>query len=159
MKTTITVSGDSQEAKRMTTALAMAQDKHMMEFPTADYEMKSSYGRAYGVYTFYQTDRFGKFDASILIDYAKEIADTNDWEYDQVDFKIEEEWEADGDFHSRENGNDTEEFSVEETPRNWEVYSSLFGNDKPAATYEKRDYSLKEVIDDYTSNGVGSNED
>jgi hypothetical protein len=98
MKTVITVSGDSREAKRMTTALAMAQDKHLMEFPTADYEMKSSYGRAYGVYTFYQTDRFGKFDASDLIDYAKEIADTNDWEYDQVDFKIEEEWEADGDF-------------------------------------------------------------
>ena len=105
MKTTITVSGDSQEAKRMTTALSMAQDKHLMEFPTAGYEMKSSYGRAYGVYTFYQTDRFGKFDASDLIDYAKEIADTNDWEYDQVDFKIEEEWEADGDFQSRENGN------------------------------------------------------
>ena len=101
MKTRIIVSGDSHEAKRITTALAMAQDKHLMDFPAATYEMKSSYGRAYGVYTFYQTDRFGKFDASDLIDYAKEIADTNDWEYDQVDFKIEEEQEDDGDFHSR----------------------------------------------------------
>jgi hypothetical protein len=150
MKTTITVSGDSQEAKRMVTALAMAQDKHIIEFPTADYETKSSYG----VYTFYQTDRFGKFDASDLIDYAKEIADTNDWSYDQVDFKIGEEWEADGDFHYRENGNDTEEFSVEETPRNWEVYSSLFGDDEPAQTYRKCDYSLKEAIADYKENGM-----
>lgn len=154
MKTRITVSGDSQEAKRMTTVLAMAQDKHLMDFPAADYEIKSSYGRAYGVYTFYQTDRFGKFDASDLIDYAKEIADANGWEYDQVDFKIEEECEADGDFHFRKNGNDTEEFSVEETPRTWEVYSSLFGNDKPATTYEKRDYSLKEAIADYKENGI-----
>ena len=154
MKTTITVSGDSQEAKRMTTALSMAQDKHLMEFPTAGYEMKSSYGRAYGVYTFYQTDRFGKFDASDLIDYAKEIADTNDWEYDQVDFRIEEEWEADGDFHSRENGNDTEEFSVEENVNTWDIYSNIFGDDEPAQTYRKRDYSLKEAIADYKENGI-----
>ena len=154
MKTTITVSGDSQEAKRMTTALSMAQDKHLMEFPTAGYEMKSSYGRAYGVYTFYQTDRFGKFDASDLIDYAKEIADTNDWEYDQVDFKIEEEWEADGDFHSRENGNDTEEFSVEENVNTWDIYSNIFGDDEPAQTYRKCDYSLKEAIADYKENGA-----
>ena len=154
MKTTITVSGDSQEAKRMTTVLAMAQDKHLMEFPTADYEMKSSYGRAYGVYTFYQTDRFGKFDASDLIDYAKEIADTNDWEYDQVDFRIEEEWEADGDFHSRENGNDTEEFSVEENVNTWDIYSNIYGDDEPAQTYRKCDYSLKEAIGDYGGNGI-----
>ena len=154
MKTTITVSGDSQEAKRMTTALSMAQDKHLMEFPTAGYEMKSSYGRAYGVYTFYQTDRFGKFDASDLIDYAKEIADTNDWEYDQVDFRIEEEWEADGDFHSRENGNDTEEFSVEENVNTWDIYSNIFGDDEPAQTYRKCDYSLKEAIADYKENGI-----
>ena len=154
MKTTITVSGDSHEVKRMTAVLAMAQDKHLMDFPAADYKLFSLYGRAVGVYTFYQTDRFGKFDASDLIDYAKEIADTNEWEYDQVDFKIEEEREADGDFHSRENGNDTEEFSVEETPRTWEVYSSLFGDDKPATTYDKRDYSLEEVIKDYKENGI-----
>ena len=154
MKTTITVSGDSQEAKRMTTALSMAQDKHLMEFPTAGYEMKSSYGRAYGVYTFYQTDRFGKFDASDLIDYAKEIADTNDWEYDQVDFRIEEEWEADGDFHSRENGNDTEEFSVEENVNTWDIYSNIFGDDEPAQTYRKCDYSRREAIADYKENGI-----
>ena len=154
MKTTITVSGDSQEAKRMTTALSMAQDKHLMEFPTAGYEMKSSYGRAYGVYTFYQTDRFGKFDASDLIDYAKEIADTNDWEYDQVDFKIEEEWEADGDFHSRENGNDTEEFSVEENVNTWDIYSNIFGDDEPDTTYDKENWTYDEVIEDYTENGI-----
>ena len=154
MKTRITVSGDRQQAKRMTAILDMARIKHIMEFPAADYELFSSYGRSVGVYTFYQIDRFKKFDASDLIDYAKEIADTNDWEYDQVDFKIEEEWEADGDFHFRENGNATEEFSVEETPRTWEVYSSLFGDDKPATTYEKRDYTLKEVIEDYNKNGI-----
>ena len=54
----------------------------------------------------------------------------------------------------RKNGNATEEFSVEETPRTWEVYSSLFGDDKPATTYDKRDYSLEEAIEDYKKNGI-----
>lgn len=47
-----------------------------------------------------------------------------------------------------------EKFHVEETTDCWEIYSSVFGDDEPATTYRKCDYSLQEVIEDYKENGI-----
>jgi hypothetical protein len=45
-------------------------------------------------------------------------------------------------------------FHVEETKTTWEIFSNIFGDDEPAQTYRKCDYTLKEAIRDYSKNGI-----
>ena len=47
-----------------------------------------------------------------------------------------------------------EKFHVEESLECWEIYSNIWGDDEPAQTYRKCDYSLEEAIADYTANGI-----
>ena len=45
-------------------------------------------------------------------------------------------------------------FTIEESRNDWEIFSNVFGDDEPATSYRKSDYSLKEAIADYSKNGI-----
>ena len=47
-----------------------------------------------------------------------------------------------------------EVFHIEENVKTWDVYSNVFGDDKPATTYDKRDWTYEEAVSDYRENGV-----
>jgi hypothetical protein len=47
-----------------------------------------------------------------------------------------------------------ETFTIEESNDCWKIYSSVFGDDEPATTYRKDDYTKEEAIKDYQKNGI-----
>jgi hypothetical protein len=47
-----------------------------------------------------------------------------------------------------------ERFHVEEKSQTWEIFSNIFGDDEPATTYRKDDYTKEEAIKDYQENGI-----
>ena len=49
---------------------------------------------------------------------------------------------------------ESETFIVKESADCWEIFSNVFGDDKPATSYRKSDYSKEEAIADYRENGI-----
>ena len=91
-------------------------------------------------------------DIKGLIAKAKETADAEEKEYDEITINaIDDYCEEDDEFTS---SYPDEVFHVEENVNTWDIYSNIFGDDEPAQTYRKCDYSLKEAIADYKENGI-----
>ena len=114
-------------------------------------EDTTNFNRLTSTFVAYQADRT-EVDIKGLIADAKKAADTEEKEYDEISINtIDDYCEEDEEFTS---SYPDEIFHVEENVKTWDIYSSIFGDDEPAQTYRKCDYSRKEAIADYKENGI-----
>ena len=153
MKTRIEIKGENKNQVRAFANTMMT----IIESNPAEYdsivrvEDSTSFNQLTATLVAYQADRT-EVDIKGLIADAKKAADTEEKEYDEIVINaIDDYCEEDDEFTS---SYPDEVFYVEENVNTWDIYSSIFGDDEPAQTYRKCDYSLKEAIADYKENGI-----
>ena len=49
---------------------------------------------------------------------------------------------------------ESETFHVEESAECWEIYSSVFGDEEAATTYDKENWTYDEAVENYRKNGA-----
>ena len=114
-------------------------------------EDATSFNKLTSTFVAYQADRT-EVDIKGLIADAKKAADTEEKEYDEIVINaIDDYCEEDDEFTS---SYPDEIFHVEENVKTWDIYSNIFGDDEPDTTYDKKDWTYDEVIDDYKENGI-----
>ena len=153
MKTVITLKGNNKQVREFASVVA-----NIIENNPADYSNvitgEPEYTRFYEVvrrFVILQPDRCGK-GAKALISEAKAAADADEIEYDEIYINFVDNYEEENTIFHREPEN--EEFTVEESREYWEVYSSLFGDSKPATTYDKENWTYDEAVENYRKNGA-----
>ena len=154
MKTRIEIKGENHNEVRAFANVVMT----IIENNPAEYDSivraddSTSFNQLTATFVAYQADRT-EVDIKGLIAKAKEKADSEEKEYDEISINTVDDYyrEEDDEFTS---DHPNEVFHVEENVKTWDIYSNIFGDDEPATTYEKRDYSLDDVIEDYSRNGV-----
>ena len=50
--------------------------------------------------------------------------------------------------------NGSETFIVKESADCWEIYSSVFGDEEAATTYDKENWTYDEAVENYRKNGI-----
>ena len=153
MKTRIEIKGENKNQVRAFANILLT----LIENNPAEYDSivrvddSTSFNQLTATFVAYQADRT-EVDIKGLIAKAKETADAEEKEYDEITMNaIDDYCEEDDEFTS---SYPDEVFHVEENVNTWDIYSSIFGGDEPAQTYRKCDYSLKEAIADYKENGI-----
>ena len=153
MKTRIEIKGEIHNEVRAFANILLT----LIENNPAEYDSivrvddSTSFNQLTATFVAYQADRT-EVDIKGLIAKAKEEADAEEKEYDEIVINaIDDYCEEDDEFTS---SYPDEVFYVEENVNTWDIYSSIFGDDEPAQTYRKCDYSLKEAIADYKENGI-----
>ena len=153
MKTRIEIKGENHNEVRAFANILLT----LIENNPAEYDSivrvddSTSFNQLTATFVAYQADRT-EVDIKGLIAKAKETADAEEKEYDEITINaIDDYCEEDDEFTSLY---PDEVFHVEENVNTWDIYSSIFGGDEPAQTYRKCDYSLKEAIADYKENGI-----
>ena len=153
MKTRIEIKGENKNQVRAFANILLT----LIENNPAEYDSivrvddSTSFNQLTATFVAYQADRT-EVDIKGLIAKAKETADAEEKEYDEITINaIDDYCEEDDEFTSLY---PDEVFHVEENVNTWDIYSSIFGGDEPAQTYRKCDYSLKEAIADYKENGI-----
>lgn len=153
MKTRIEIKGENHNEVRAFANILLT----LIENNPAEYdsivraEDSTSFNKLTATFVAYQADRT-EVDIKGLIAKAKETADAEEKEYDEISINtIDDYCEEDDEFDS---SFPDEIFHVEENVKTWDIFSNLFGDDEPAQTYRKCDYSLEEAIADYKENGI-----
>ena len=153
MKTRIEIKGENHNEVRAFANILLT----LIENNPAEYDSivraddSTSFNQLTATFVAYQADRT-EVDIKGLIAKAKEEADAEEKEYDEIVINaIDDYCEEDDEFTS---SYPDEVFHVEENVNTWDIYSNIFGDDEPAQTYRKCDYSLKEAIADYKENGI-----
>ena len=153
MKTRIEIKGENHNEVRAFANILLT----LIESNPAEYDSivraddSTSFNKLTSTFVAYQADRT-EVDIKGLIADAKKAANTEEKEYDGITINtVDDYYEDDDEFTS---SFPDEIFHVEENVKTWDIYSDLFGDDEPAQTYRKRDYSLKEAIADYKENGI-----
>mgnify|MGYP003591849647 CR=1 FL=1 len=153
MKTRIEIKGENHNEVRAFANILLT----LIENNPAEYDSivrvddSTSFNQLTATFVAYQADRT-EVDIKGLIAKAKETADAEEKEYDEITINaIDDYCEEDDEFTS---SYPDEVFHVEENVNTWDIYSNIFGDDEPAQTYRKCDYSLKEAIADYRENGI-----
>ena len=153
MKTRIEIKGENHNEVRAFANILLT----LIENNPAEYDSivrvddSTSFNQLTATFVAYQADRT-EVDIKGLIAKAKETADAEEKEYDEITINaIDDYCEEDDEFTS---SYPDEVFHVEENVNTWDIYSNIFGDDEPAQTYRKCDYSLKEAIADYKENGI-----
>ena len=153
MKTRIEIKGENHNEVRAFANILLT----LIENNPAEYDSivrvddSTSFNQLTATFVAYQADRT-EVDIKGLIAKAKETADAEEKEYDEISINtIDDYCEEDEEFTS---SYPDEIFHVEENVKTWDIFSSLFGDDEPAQTYRKCDYSLQEAIADYKKNGI-----
>ena len=114
-------------------------------------EDTTSFNKLTSTFVAYQADRTG-VDIKGLIADAKKAADADEIEYDEIVINaIDDYYGEDDEFTSNYPG---EVFHVEENVNTWDIYSNIFGDDEPDTTYDKKDWTYDEVVEDYKENGI-----
>ena len=114
-------------------------------------EDTTSFNKLTSTFVAYQADRT-EVDIKGLIADAKKAADTEEKEYDEITINAIDDYCEDTDEYVTRDENET--FTIEESRNYWEIFSNVFGDDKPATSYRKSDYSKEEAIKDYQINGI-----
>ena len=153
MKTRIEIKGENHNEVRAFANILLT----LIENNPAEYDSivrvddSTSFNKLTATFVAYQADRT-EVDIKGLIAKAKETADSEEKEYDEISINtIDDYCEEDDEFDS---SFPDEVFYVEENVKTWDIYSNIFGDDEAAQTYRKCDYSLKEAIADYKENGI-----
>ena len=152
MKTTIEIKGNNSQSRIFANRLMTVIENNPAKYDSVvRLEDKEKFNVISCNFVSYQTDRT-EVDIKGLIAKAKETADAEEKEYDEISINtIDDYCEEDEEFTS---SYPDEIFHVEENVKTWDIFSNLFGDDEPAQTYRKCDYSLKEAIADYKENGI-----
>ena len=153
MKTRIEIKGENHnEVREFANILLTLIENNPAEYDSiVRVDDSTSFNQLTATFVAYQADRT-EVDIKGLITKAKEEADAEEKEYDEITINaIDDYCEEDEEFTS---SYPDEIFHVEENVKTWDIFSSLFGDDEPAQTYRKCDYSLKEAIEDYKENGI-----
>ena len=153
MKTVITLKGNNKQVREFANEI-----EKVIENNPADYSNviagEPEYTSFYEVirsFVALQPDRCGK-GTRTLVDEAKAAADADEVEYDEIYINFVDNYEEENAIFHREPEN--EEFTVEESREYWEIYSNLFGDSQPAATYDKETWTYDEAVDNYRKNGA-----
>ena len=152
MKTVITLKGNNKQVREFANCLMTVIENNPAKYDSVlRLEDKEKFNVISCNFVSYQTDRNG-VNVEELIDEAKDFAESEGKDYDEIIINaIDDYCEEDEEFTS---SYPDEIFHVEENVKTWDIFSSLFGDDEPAQTYRKCDYSLKESIADYKENGI-----
>ena len=152
MKTRIEIKGSSKEVRAFANILMSIIESNPAEYDSiVRADDSTSFNQLTATFVAYQADRT-EVDIKGLIAKAKKTADSEEKEYDEIVINtIDDYCEEDDEFTS---SYPDEVFHIEENVKTWDVYSDIFGDDEPAQTYRKCDYSLKEAISDYKENGI-----
>ena len=152
MKTRIEIKGNHNEVRAFANILLTLIENNPSEYDSiVRVDDSTSFNQLTATFVAYQADRT-EVDIKGLIAKAKETADSEEKEYDEISINTVDDYcEEDDEFDS---SFPDEIFHVEENVKTWDIYSDLFGDDEPAQTYRKCDYSLKEAISDYKENGI-----
>ena len=152
MKTVITLKGNNKEVRAFANIIMDICENNPAEYDSiVRAEDTTSFNQLTATFVAYQADRT-EVDIKGLIAKAKETADSEEKEYDEISVNTVDDYcEEDEEFTS---SYPDEIFQVEENVKTWDIFSNLFGDDEPAQTYRKCDYSLKEAIADYKENGI-----
>ena len=153
MKKVITLKGNNKQIREFANEI-----EKIIENNPADYSNviagEPEYDLSYGFirsFVALQPDRCGK-GAKALIEEAKAAADSDEVEYDEIYIDLVDNYEEENAIFHREPEN--EEFTVEESREYWEIYSNLFGNRKPATTYDKENWTYDEAVENYRKYGA-----
>ena len=114
-------------------------------------EDTTSFNKLTSTFVAYQADRT-EVDIKGLIAKAKEEADAEEKEYDEITINAIDDYCEDTDEY--ESLYDGEKFHVEETKTTWEIFSNIYGEENAAISYEKISYTEKEAIADCIENGM-----
>ena len=114
-------------------------------------EDTTSFNKLTSTFVAYQADRT-EVDIKGLIADAKKAADAEEKEYDEIVINAIDDYCEDTDEYVTRDENET--FTIEESRNDWEIFSNVFGDDEPATSYRKSDYSKEEAIKDYQINGI-----
>ena len=152
MKTRVEIKGNNKQVREFSNCLMTVIENNPAKYDSVvRLEDKEKFNVISCNFVAYQADRT-EVDIKGLIAKAKETADAEEKEYDEISINTVDDYcEEDDEFDS---SFPDEIFYVEENVKTWDIYSSIFGDDEPAQTYRKCDYSLKEAIADYKENGI-----
>ena len=153
MKTRIEIKGENHNEVRAFANILLT----LIENNPAEYDSivrvddSTSFNQLTATFVAYQADRT-EVDIKGLIAKAKETADAEEKEYDEISINtIDDYCEEDEEFTS---SYPDEIFHVEETKTTWEIFSNIYGEENAAISYEKISYTEKEAIADYRENGI-----
>ena len=153
MKTRIEIKGENHNEVRAFANILLT----LIESNPAEYDSivrvddSTSFNQLTATFVAYQADRT-EVDIKGLIAKAKEEADAEEKEYDEITINAIDDYCEDTDEHVTRDENET--FTIEESRNYWEIFSNVFGDDEPATSYRKSDYSKEEAIKDYQINGI-----
>ena len=153
MKTRIEIKGENHNEVRAFANILLT----LIENNPAEYDSivrvddSTSFNQLTATFFAYQADRT-EVDIKGLIAKAKETADAEEKEYDEITINTIDDYCEDTKAFT--SSYPDEIFRVNENVKTWDIFSDLFGGDEPAQTYRKCDYSLTEAIADYKENGI-----
>ena len=153
MKTRIEIEGENKNqvrafANKLLTIIEQNPSQYDSIIRAED---TTSFNKLTSTFVAYQADRT-EVDIKGLIADAKKAADTEEKGCDEITINtVDDYYEDDDEFTS---SFPDEIFHVEENVNTWDIYSNIYGDDEPAQTYRKCDYSLKEAIAEYKENGI-----
>ena len=153
MKTRIEIKGENHNEVRAFANILLT----LIESNPAEYDSivraddSTSSNQLTATFVAYQADRT-EVDIKGLIAKAKETADAEEKEYDEITINAIDDYCEDTDEYVTRDENET--FTIEESRNDWEIFSNVFGDDEPATSYRKSDYSKEEAIKDYQINGI-----
>ena len=153
MKTRIEIKGENKNQVRAFANILLT----LIENNPAEYDSivraddSTSFNKLTSTFVAYQADRT-EVDIKGLIAKAKEEADAEEKEYDEITINaIDDYCEEDDEFTS---SYPDEVFHVEEIKIMWEIFSNIYGEENAAISYEKISYTEKEAIADCIENGI-----
>ena len=153
MKTRIEIKGENKNQVRAfaNTILTLIESNPAEYDSIVRVDDSTSFNQLTATFVAYQADRT-EVDIKGLIADAKKAADSEEKEYDEITINAIDDYCEDTDEYVTRDENET--FTIEESRNYWEIFSNVFGDDEPATSYRKCDYSLKEAIKDYQINGI-----
>ena len=152
MKTVITLKGNNKQVREFANEIEKVIENNPAEYDSiVRVDDSTSFNKLTATFVAYQADRT-EVDIKGLIAKAKETADAEEKEYDEISINtIDDYCEEDDEFDS---SFPDEVFHVEENVKTWDIYSNIWGNDEAATTYRKDDYTKEEAIKDYQTTGI-----
>lgn len=153
MKTRIEIKGENKNQVRVfaNTLLTLIESNPAEYDSIVRVDDTTSFNQLTATFVAYQADRT-EVDIKGLIAKAKETADSEEKEYDEITINtVDDYYEDDDEYESFRDG---EKFHVEETKTTWEIFSNIYGEENAAISYEKISYTKKEAIADCIENGI-----
>ena len=147
MKTRIEIKGENHnEVKAFANTMMTIIENNPAEYDSiVRADDSTSFNQLTATFVAYQADRT-EVDIKGLIAKAKEEADAEEKEYDEITINaIDDYCEEDDEFTS---SYPDEVFHVEENVNTWDIYSNIYGEENAAIRYEKISYTEKEAIKD-----------